>query len=81
MNVAQGKFLALEQVTFSTNTTDSEPTKKYSRMPVATEQEFAEVTAVDLPPFSPLDSSADIVPEGALGETTALGWTLKMWCI
>ena len=50
-------------------------------MLMATEQKLAEVTAVDLPSSSRQDSSTDILPEGALGEMTALGWAVKMWWV
>ena len=81
MNANHGKYLAFDQVAFSPTTTDSEPSEEDLRMLVSTEQKLAEVTAVDLPSSSCQDSSTDILPEGALGEMTALDWAVKMWWV
>ena len=81
MNADQGKLLAFDQVTFSPNAADPEPIEKDLRKLTASEQGLAEVTAVDLPSCFPQDSFADILPEGALGEMTALGQTVKTWWV
>ena len=44
-------------------------------------QELAEVTAAELSPPPPQDSSTDILPEGTLGEMNALGQTIKIWWV
>ena len=41
-------------------------------------QEMADVIVPDLPPPPPLDSSIDIMPDGALGEMNVLGRTVKV---